>query len=116
MSKTSCIRVRGLVAALAAVSTLMIVAEAPAQPMGPAPGIRSPDYATRGPDLGDYPADHRGEPGPGASARYDRDDRGAMRHRYRGRRARAHPVHPRPECELGLHGCLGRDGLYHGKF
>jgi len=116
MSKTSCTRVRGLAAALATVSTLLTLSGALAQPMGPAPDPRSPGYAARGPDRGGYGVDHRGGPGHGPPARFDRDGRGPRHGHHADRRARAHPVKPRPECELGLHGCLGRDGLYHGKF
>ena len=72
------------------------------------PDPRAAAYAPQGGGRSDYAYDRRVGRGYG--------DRGPSRARYRHRRARAHPVHPRPECELGLHGCLGRDGLYHGKF
>jgi hypothetical protein len=112
MTNTSFTRLRSLTAALAVVASLMAVTDALSQSMGPGPGPgpdpRAAAYAPQGGGRSDYAYDRRVGRGYG--------DRGPSRARYRHRRARAHPVHPRPECELGLHGCLGRDGLYHGKF
>ena len=112
MTNTSFTRLRSLTAALAVVASLMAVTDALSQSMGPGPGPgpdpRAAAYAPQGGGRSDYAYDRRVGRGYG--------DRGPSRARYRHRRARAHPVHPRPECELGLHACLGRDGLYHGKF
>lgn len=75
-------------------------------PGGP-PGPGGPAGAAYGPDAGYGPA--YGPAGNGPGGGYGAPPRAHRRHRAR-------PVAPRPECELGLHGCLGRDGLYHGKF
>ena len=112
MTKTSFTRLRSLTAALATVASLMAVTDALSQSMGPGPGPgpdpRSAAYAPQDGGRSGYGDDRRVGRGYGA--------RGPYRVRHPHRRARAHPVYPRPECELGLHGCLGRDGLYHGKF
>lgn len=116
MTNTSFTRLRSLTAALAVVASLMAVTDALSQSMGPGPDPgpgpgpdpRAAAHAPQGGGRsapGDHRRDHRGYGAPGLPD---------PRHPHR--RARAHPVHPRPECELGLHGCLGRDGLYHGKF
>ena len=108
MTNTSFTRLRSLTAALAAVASLITVTDALSQSMGPGPDPRAAAHALQGGGRsapGDHRRDRRGYDAPGLPD---------PRHPHR--RARAHPVHPRPECELGLHGCLGRDGLYHGKF
>ncbi len=80
-------------------------ASARASYSGAAYASGGPPGAGYGPDAGYGPAYGRGGYGPAY---------GAPRRAHHRRRAQ--PVAARPECELGLHGCLGRDGLYHGKF
>jgi len=138
MTTPSRTTIRRLALGLAAAG-LLGVAPGLAQPMGPtgpdprsmAPGGPAPDPAGRSPY--GYAASAPGAPGGPAGAAYGPDPgygpaagsgygRGYESSYGPGaaprahRRHRAHPVASRPECELGLHGCLGRDGLYHGKF
>ena len=124
MSETRFIRVRALAVALATLTSLLSLSEVCAQPMGPAPDPRAAAPGPQAPPPAGYGADSRYGPGygpsygPATAPGYGSGPapgygpRG-LRHR---RHHRGHPIRPRPECELGLHGCLGRDGLYHGKF
>ena len=114
MSQTRFIRVRTLAMALATLTSLLSLSDVCAQPMGPAPDPRA---AAPGPQAA-APAGYGAAYGPAHGANYGPGHgqgygpRG-LRHR---RHHRGYPIRPRPGCELGLHGCLGRDGLYHGKF
>ncbi len=120
MSETRFFRVRALAAAVAAMASLLSLSDVGAQPMSPAPDPRAAAPGPQAPPPAGYGADSRYGPsygpaygpayGPGTAPGYG--PRG-LRHR---RHHLGHPIRPRPECELGLHGCLGRDGLYHGKF
>jgi len=105
MTPSRTFRVGLLAMALAAVTSLAALTDALAQPMALA-AASSSAYAARRPAL---------------AARRPQGRRGAVpgslaRPRPHDRRPRALPVPARPECELGLHGCPGRDGLPHGKF
>jgi len=118
MSETRFFRVRAM--ALAILASLLSLSEVCAQPMGPARDPRAAAPGPQAPPPAGYGADSRygpsygptTAPGHGSGHGSGYGPRG-LRHR---RHHRGHPIRPRPECELGLHGCLGRDGLYHGKF
>jgi hypothetical protein len=129
MFNSSCSTFRALAAAAGAIAVLAMAAPdaALAQMRGSnAPEARMPaGPQARGPGREDARS-REGRNRLPAVAAGARRGRGAAAARLPGnpdgpprktrRRAGQQPLVSRPDCELGLHGCLGRDGLYHGKF
>jgi hypothetical protein len=127
MFNSTCSTFRALASAAGAIALLAAVAPdaAFAQMRGgnPPPSRIQAGPQARGPGREDarYRDGRHRLPGAGVRA-----GRGAVAARLPGnpdgpprkarRRAGQQPLVSRPDCELGLHGCLGRDGLYHGKF